>query len=69
MNRQLKRIDNSPYVTIGLLGIMVIVFLPMTVMGGSTNTYVLIQFGAKVSSLIQAGQWWRLFTPVFAHWV
>jgi rhomboid protease GluP len=28
---------------------------------------VLIAYGAKVNSLIQAGQWWRFVTPVFLH--
>ncbi|WP_088189086.1 rhomboid family intramembrane serine protease [Desulfosporosinus sp. FKA] len=58
---------STPYFTYVLLGINVIVFLLMTLAGGSTNPDVLITFGAKVNSLIQAGQVWRLLTSMFIH--
>ncbi|GAK46959.1 membrane-associated serine protease [Secundilactobacillus oryzae JCM 18671] len=67
MKRQFQKINNAPFVTYGLLGIMVVVYLLMTMMGGSTNPYVLIAFGAKVTNLIQAGEVWRLITPAFLH--
>ena len=54
-------------VTVSLIAIQVVVFLMMTVMGGSTKTAVLLKFGALNASLVQAGQWWRLITPVFVH--
>jgi rhomboid protease GluP len=38
-----------------------------TLAGGSTNTGVLIRMGAKVTPLIAAGQYWRLFTAMFLH--
>ncbi|QMU09218.1 rhomboid family intramembrane serine protease [Levilactobacillus suantsaii] len=53
--------------TVGLIVIMVLVYLGMTLAGGSTNINVLITFGAKLNALIQQGQWWRLITPVFLH--
>lgn len=39
----------------------------MSFNGGSQNTLTLIYYGAKLNELIVAGQWWRLFTPVFLH--
>lgn len=57
---------NNP-VTVSLIAIQVVVFLMMTMMGGSTNTVVLLKSGALNASLVQAGQWWRLITPVFVH--
>jgi rhomboid protease GluP len=56
-----------PVVTWGLLGIIAVVFLLETLAGGSTNTGVLIRMGAKVTPLIAAGQYWRLFTAMFLH--
>ncbi|KRL04718.1 rhomboid family integral membrane protein [Liquorilactobacillus oeni DSM 19972] len=43
------------------------IFLLMTLLGGSQEISLLIAFGAKVNSLILAGQWWRLLTPMFLH--
>lgn len=54
-------------VTVVLVAIQVIVYLVMTFAGGSTNSAVLIHFGALQPELVRAGQWWRLVTPVFIH--
>lgn len=56
-----------PSVTYLLLGLNLIVFLLMTLAGGSTQDEVLIAFGAKVNTLIQAGQVWRFLTSIFIH--
>lgn len=56
-----------PYITISLIVINVIVYLLMTIAGGSTNPNILLEFGAKDNALIAAGQIWRLFTPMFLH--
>jgi rhomboid protease GluP len=45
----------------------VVIWLAMTLAGGSTNPLVLLRFGAKVNSRIVDGQIWRLVTPVFLH--
>lgn len=53
--------------TYTLLVINVVIFLIMTVFGGSTNTYNLIRFGAIVPSAIKSGELWRLLTSEFIH--
>ncbi len=53
-----------PWVTFGLIGVC----LALAVLTGfSTDDQMLIRFGAKVNSLIGAGQYWRLLTSVFLH--
>jgi rhomboid protease GluP len=54
-------------VTYVLLAILVVVFIVETLLGGSTDTEVLIRMGAKVTPLIAAGEYWRLFTSMFLH--
>ncbi len=56
-----------PFLTYILLGMNLIVFLLMTLAGGSTDQRVLVAFGAKVNTLIQAGEIWRLLTSTFIH--
>ncbi|AGA69345.1 putative membrane protein [Desulfitobacterium dichloroeliminans LMG P-21439] len=56
-----------PYLTYSLIFINLFIFAMMTLAGGSTNTGVLIMFGAKVNSLILQGEYWRLFTSMFLH--
>ncbi len=60
---------SKPLVTYVLLAIIGIVWLLMEfVAGGSTNTEVLVQFGANAGWQILAnGQIWRLFTSMFLH--
>ncbi|WP_236747659.1 rhomboid family intramembrane serine protease [Acetilactobacillus jinshanensis] len=60
-------IKDRPYITEALLGIMILVYLVMSVTGGTNNPYNLIRFGAKVNPLIIQGQYWRFVTPIFIH--
>lgn len=62
-----KRWLRKPFVTYILLAIQSILFIMMTLDGGSTNTDTLIRYGAKFSPLIVMGQWGRLFMPMFLH--
>lgn len=62
-----KKDFKSFYVTYSLIFINLVVFLLMTLAGGSTNIDVLILFGAKVNPLIDLGQYWRLLTGIFLH--
>lgn len=57
----------KPVFTYIFIALQVIVFLLMEWSGGSTNPDVLIKYGAKFNPLIQAGEWWRFFTPIFLH--
>lgn len=56
-----------PYITFVLAVLNLIVFILMTLAGGSTSERNLIIFGAKVNELILQGQIWRFFTSMFIH--
>lgn len=58
---------NKPVFTYILLAVIVIVWIAMTLAGGSTNTRVLVRFGANYGPLILEGEIWRLFTSMFLH--
>ena len=53
--------------TWALLGINVLIWLAMEAAGGSTDTGVLINFGAMYGPYIADGEYWRLFTAMFLH--
>ncbi|WEV44256.1 rhomboid family intramembrane serine protease [Lactobacillus sp. ESL0684] len=56
------------YMTWTILAVLFLVFLLETGLGGSKNTTVLIELGAMNKKVIlEAGQWWRLFTAQFLH--
>ncbi|OLN23526.1 hypothetical protein BTO30_05170 [Domibacillus antri] len=57
----------KPFFTYIFTAVNIILFIMMTLAGGSTNTAVLIEFGAKFNPLILEGEWWRFITPMFLH--
>lgn len=59
--------EPKPIITYILLAINIIFYFLMELAGGSTNSEVLIKFGAKENILIWAGEYWRLITPIFLH--
>ena len=50
-----------------ILIINIIAFVMLMLSGGSTDTEVLIKFGALSSNLISEGQYWRFIACVFLH--
>jgi rhomboid protease GluP len=59
--------DHQPLVTYGLLIITVAVYL-LQVLGPEVAGVSLVAlWGVKNNAAIEAGQWWRLFTPMLLH--
>lgn len=60
--------NSKPFWTYIFIGINVFMWLVLELAGGSTNTEVLYNHGAKFSLAIVAyDEWWRLFTSMFLH--
>lgn len=57
----------KPFLTYLFVGLSILAFVLMEFYGSSQNAAILLFFGAKENSLISAGQWWRLITPMFLH--
>ncbi|APO45032.1 MULTISPECIES: rhomboid family intramembrane serine protease [Paenibacillus] len=45
----------------------VVMFIVLTVNGGSTNNMVLLKFGALTNHELFAHEWWRYITSMFLH--
>jgi len=54
-------------VTYLIIAINLLLFFLLEWNGGSRNTNVLIEFGARFTPLIREGQYWRLLTNIFLH--
>lgn len=60
--------QKKPIITWILIGINVIVFILMYLIGkGSENTETLVNFGANVPALIRGGEYYRLIASGFLH--
>lgn len=60
--------EKTPYITYGLIGINIIVFILMYILGsGSEDIRTLINFGALTKVFVEYGDYYRLITSVFLH--
>ncbi|TFD92288.1 rhomboid family intramembrane serine protease [Jeotgalibacillus sp. R-1-5s-1] len=68
-NEQDRAVFNNakPLLAYIFIFLQVVMFFILEQAGGSTNPYVLIEYGAKYNPLIIEGEWWRLITPIFLH--
>jgi rhomboid protease GluP len=65
---RLKQLLNGPWVTELLVVINGLVFLWLTLAGGSTNIAVLVSHGALIPELVKHGEAvWSVFTAMFVH--
>jgi rhomboid protease GluP len=59
--------ERRPLVTAILITVNAAIFLSMYRGGSETSAKELVDYGALVPSLVQHGEWWRLFTAIFLH--
>lgn len=60
--------EKTPYITYGLIGINIIMFILMYILGrGSEDIRTLINFGALTKVFVEYGDYYRLITSVFLH--
>ena len=57
----------QPIVTYIIIAICIILFILMELSGGSTNSQVLLKYGANLDALVKNGEYYRLFTCIFLH--
>lgn len=56
-----------PTITYSLLALTIIVYLTQVLTKQFLGNDIPLILGMKVNELIVAGQWWRIFTPIFLH--
>ena len=60
-------ISKRNYITISIIVINVIYFLFLETHGGSTDTMVMLKYGAAFTTNIRSGEYYRLVTSMFMH--
>ncbi|MDD3648162.1 MAG: rhomboid family intramembrane serine protease [Candidatus Dojkabacteria bacterium] len=63
----LLRLKIETKITYIILGVNVLIWMAMEIAGGSTNTAVLIGFGALNKGYVYAGEVWRIVSSAFLH--
>jgi rhomboid protease GluP len=63
----LKQRRYWPLATLTLIALCIIIFILMTLAGGSQDTDVLLNFGASYAPYFRRGDDWRLVMPMFLH--
>ena len=67
-NKNMSKKDKKPIITIILMAINIIIFGLMYIIGnGSEDNVTLLNFGAHMTSLIKAGDYYRIITCAFLH--
>ncbi|MEW9500421.1 rhomboid family intramembrane serine protease [Jeotgalibacillus marinus] len=68
-NKKEQQLFNAatPFFTYVFIVIQLAMFYVLEKNGGSTDPQVLIEYGAKYNPGIEAGEWWRFFTPMVLH--
>ena len=59
--------SQKPYIVYFILITNTLLFSSTELFGGSTNSSVLVNFGALYSLYVSEGQYWRLLTAMFLH--
>lgn len=67
MKELFNDLKKKPFIVYGIVIVCLFLYLCMTLAGGSTNSLVLLNFGARSNLHIVAGQWWRLLSAAFLH--
>ncbi|MEP7355909.1 MAG: rhomboid family intramembrane serine protease [Anaerolineales bacterium] len=57
----------KPFMTYVFLGLITLVFLGQLASGQLLGEDLVLDYGAKVNSLIAQGEYWRLLTAIFVH--
>ena len=65
--QNIKRFDDKPYMTIGIIVVNIIVFVLMSISGSTLDAQYMAAHGAMYPEYIKDGQYWRLLTSMFMH--